>query len=473
MKILITPFAITMLASLGVSAQTYWQPLKEGQWPDYGIHSLHVDEAADLLYFGGNFKYIKNADDENILLLNGIGMWNGTEYGSMAVSDEDCPTGGSHPIRDITKYNNKIIVGTGCEYVGNLQVNGIASWDGMEWEALGNGIEGSVSSLLVLNDELIVGGSLTNIAGVPASLGKWNGQEWVVIPFPQNLDGGTPLITGMAFHNNELYIGGLFSYIIGGETYSNIIKYDGINWHPVYGGIRGSSYLTSMTIFQDQLYVAGAFIQAAGNAGNNIMRLGATGWEDVHGGVWGENIYQVHALHVHHDALYVSGSFEMVGDGVVARNIARWDGEKWCALGGGALNYMILDMETFRDTLIVAAGATLANGDIIKNISKWTGGDYVENCGLPVATNTLPLDSSIKLSPNPASDQAQLQLGGFHAPVQVRIFDALGRVMYERQATASQLETLQIPVRDWPQGIYQVQIQSGGKTLTRQVVVQR
>lgn len=79
----------------------------------------------------------------------------------------------------------------------------------------------------------------------------------------------------------------------------------------------------------------------------------------------------------------------------------------------------------------------------------------------------------ISLYPNPASDQVQLQLGGFHAPVQVRIFDALGRMMYERHAIASQLETLQIPVSDWPQGIYQVQIQSGGKTLTRQVAVQR
>ncbi|MFM9947759.1 MAG: T9SS type A sorting domain-containing protein [Saprospiraceae bacterium] len=80
----------------------------------------------------------------------------------------------------------------------------------------------------------------------------------------------------------------------------------------------------------------------------------------------------------------------------------------------------------------------------------------------------------ISLYPNPAINLLQLQIGGFHAPVQLRIFDALGREVYETQVdAASQVETLRIPVAAWPQGVYSVQIESGGKVLTQQVAVQR
>jgi len=84
------------------------------------------------------------------------------------------------------------------------------------------------------------------------------------------------------------------------------------------------------------------------------------------------------------------------------------------------------------------------------------------------------VDGLVSVYPNPATDLLHLQLGGFHAPVQVRIFDALGRQVYETQAdAAAQVETLRIPVATWPPGVYSVQLTSGGKVLTRQVVVQR
>ncbi len=80
----------------------------------------------------------------------------------------------------------------------------------------------------------------------------------------------------------------------------------------------------------------------------------------------------------------------------------------------------------------------------------------------------------VSVAPNPASDLLLLQLGGFHEPVSVRVFNALGQEIYETQVAASpQVETLRIPVATWPTGVYSVQIQSGGKVLTRQVAVQR
>ncbi len=278
----------------------------------------------------------------------------------------------------------------------------------------------------------------------------------------------------MVYFNDELYVGGNFEAIINGEIYEDIVKFDGTVWHPVDGSLFGSfSHVNSMVVFQNQLYIGGAFNASDGNAGNKIMRLGSNGWEDVHGGIWGENTSQVYKLLVHHDALYVSGTFDIVGDGVAAKSIAKWDGEKWCGLGGN-LDYFVQDMAVFRDTLIITASIELDNGYRIMNIAKWTGGDYVENCGLPVSTPVLPTDGDAKLSPNPASDLLHLQLGGFQTSIQVRIFNALGQEMYETQVDATpQVETLRIPVAAWPPGVYSVHIESGGKVLTRQVVVQR
>ncbi len=84
------------------------------------------------------------------------------------------------------------------------------------------------------------------------------------------------------------------------------------------------------------------------------------------------------------------------------------------------------------------------------------------------------VEGFISLYPNPATDYLDVQLGGFRAPVQVRIFNASGQQLYETQAEgALQVSTLRIPVADWPQGVYSVQLQTEGKTLTRQVAVQR
>jgi len=99
---------------------------------------------------------------------------------------------------------------------------------------------------------------------------------------------------------------------------------------------------------------------------------------------------------------------------------------------------------------------------------------FIDESFIVSSTHPDVFQGLISLYPNPATDLLHLQLGGFHAPVQVRIFDALGREVYETQvAAASQVETLRIPVAAWPQGVYNVQIVSEGKVLTRQVAVQR
>ncbi len=94
-----------------------------------------------------------------------------------------------------------------------------------------------------------------------------------------------------------------------------------------------------------------------------------------------------------------------------------------------------------------------------------------------LATATTDAEQAIaqlSIAPNPAGDYFQLQCKGLSAAAFIRIFNAQGQVMYETQTEgALQVSTLHIPVADWPQGVYSVQLQTEGKMLTRQVAVQR
>ena len=84
------------------------------------------------------------------------------------------------------------------------------------------------------------------------------------------------------------------------------------------------------------------------------------------------------------------------------------------------------------------------------------------------------LKGVVSLFPNPTSNWLYLQICCFQIPVQVRIFDDKGRQVYEEQRAASNvMEEWCIWVRDWPPGLYLVQIETGGHVVTRKIVVQQ
>lgn len=91
-----------------------------------------------------------------------------------------------------------------------------------------------------------------------------------------------------------------------------------------------------------------------------------------------------------------------------------------------------------------------------------------------VSTTKPGIGGVLGVYPNPASEWLYVQIGGFQMPVQVRIFDDRGRQVYEGQRAASNvMEEWCIWVRDWPPGLYLVQIETGGHMVTRKIIVQQ
>jgi hypothetical protein len=60
---------------------------------------------------------------------------------------------------------SNLVVGGQFDLAGNTPANNLASWNGQNWENLGSGIDGFVSSITVINhSRLFVGGGF-NLAG--------------------------------------------------------------------------------------------------------------------------------------------------------------------------------------------------------------------------------------------------------------------------------------------------------------------
>jgi hypothetical protein len=93
-----------------------------------------------------------------------------------------------------------------------------------------------------------------------------------------------------------------------------------------------------LTVFDDgngpSLFAAGSFMTAGGNEARNIAKWDGSTWSALGSGT--DN--SVFALTAFDDgcgpALYAGGMFGTAG-GLAVRDIAKWDGSSWSALGGG------------------------------------------------------------------------------------------------------------------------------------------
>jgi hypothetical protein len=185
-----------------------------------------------------------------------------------------------------------------------------------------------------------------------------------------------------------LYAGGSFMHA-GGAPASFIAKWDGSGWHEVGGGMSGTAVnVYALTVFDDgagpALYAAGIFEQAGGVIVNSIARWDGTQWSDLAGGINDHGYPDLLALAVFDDgtgpALYAGGRFITIG-GVMSRNIARWDGAQWSALGTGTAGgdgvHALAVFDDGTGPALYAAGSfAQVNGIPANNIAKWDGSTW-------------------------------------------------------------------------------------------------
>lgn len=118
---------------------------------------------------------------------------------------------------------------------------------------------------------------------------------------------------------------------------------------------------------QGNLYVAGAF-RSAGPLVTSIAKWDGERWSAL-----GEADSTIKALALDGQGnLYAGGYFSTIG-GVAAAKIARWDGATWAPVGAGAGGFVEALAVDSQNQLYMGGNFCISGGDLLCNIAKWDG----------------------------------------------------------------------------------------------------
>lgn len=296
-----------------------WEPIGSGT--NNIVNCIACDSKYNY-YIGGEFTTVGKKP------MNYFAKWNGSYWESLNANLPEYSHENEYSYVNtiLVDSNDNIIIGGKFKYIGNppVEVNSIAKYDGTTWSGFGGGlyllnfrplalIPGEVKSIAFDSDNNLCVGGRFNVAKInpnlPISIGvnvnnigplaKFDGEKWIAIG-QDNYSLTSEYfytINSIVFdNNNNLYIGGAFSIydkIIKEVIAQNVAKWNGTTWD----GLDFKNFIFSS--------VASGYILSLSYISYN-------------------NNYFI----------YAGGSFSSLGRNL-ARNIARWDGNTWSAIGEG------------------------------------------------------------------------------------------------------------------------------------------
>jgi hypothetical protein len=240
---------------------------------------------------------------------------------------------------------------------GGVSVRALARWDGRNWMNVSSGLTAVVYPLtvyaLAVHDAgdgagpaLYAGGQFVVLRDGSAprcnGVARWDGGRWRAVG--EGVDGTVYALASFDDGSGpRLYAAGLSN-----GTLAGISDWDGTAWRWLGTGLRradgsrGTGY--ALVTYNDgsgsALYVGGSFETADGVLCRNLAKWNGAAFQSVGGGVrlgLGANAV-VRAFHVlplnGAPRLVIGGAFSQAGD-IAATNVALWDGEAYSALGQG------------------------------------------------------------------------------------------------------------------------------------------
>lgn len=457
MKIKLT--IIGLLHVCQCCAQQHWQAMGLGLQNPNSTTSMYNDTVNNLLYIAGQFGEV-NGNNQR-----GIAAWDGVSWYSLGDGIDSCSTCGTltNGTWDMARFGSYLYIAGGFDWVGEIGAKNLARWDGVNWDTIPGGQpNGSVGDIEVFNNELYICGWFDSVGNVPTcGIARWDGSSWQDVGNYDFAASGD--LAEMEFYHGNLYVGGLFD-----DPQSNscrLAKWDGSSWQFMTNDLTGSIVdVRDFIVYDDELYVSGLFYQAAGNAGNSIMRWNDTIWRDVGGsaGFYSHNVPQVRQMYVHNGKLFCAGNFEIIG-GIFAFGLASWDGTNWCGYNTSfTVNSQecgTINLAFYQDTLYVGGGFFIVDGDSMNGIAKWIGGGYVDTCGnttgISEQSNLITL---LHVYPNPSSSIITFQFLD-NSTHEIMVSDQLGREIWRKESSES---TVEFPANDFSAGMYFYRIEESG-----------
>jgi len=243
---------------------------------------------------------------------------------------------------------------------GDPNADYLAKWNGSTWVAVKAGLNGIVYALTFdASGNLYIGGAFTDC-------GDANGDYIVKL----GSDGSTltSLGTGLkgycfalAIDNSgNLYVSSNNSLAVGGIAYATYIaKWDGTTWSALSTGLN-QTVNAIVVDKENNVYIAGLFANIGDANGDGIVKWTGTAFESLGTGVLGG---ECRALAIDGNGnLYAGGDFGSVGGVANTAYIAKWNGQKWEAVGdsvNGAVYKLLI-----KNNIVYLSGSFTEAGDI-------------------------------------------------------------------------------------------------------------
>ncbi|WP_425422171.1 T9SS type A sorting domain-containing protein [Phaeodactylibacter xiamenensis] len=389
-----------------------WQTLNGGT--DWNVADLFADTVSGQLFISGAFQHTGNIE------ANGVAVWDGSEFETFGTGVDNCITTCPVVVSVAMWQGDLFCSPTSYSMGGVLDPKGLMRWNGEMWNKVGGGLSflsgnnGLVYDFLPQDSSLILLGGF-QLAGTDTvyNVARWNGEQLTSLGFPYaNPELGIiGKVQSGLIKDGTLYVGGNFQKELGIENTIDFAWFFNGNWHQSDQNIKGGNDdIGKMITYKGEIYVGGNFRVSSGNAGNAIMRFQDGIFVDV-GGSFDSELANIRDMVVFDGKLFVFGLFNSVGGGIPAQNIASWDGEKWCGYGFD-FDHLIRTAEVLGDRLYIGGPFDSINYQPYNHLAFWEGELEPTVCGNLV--NTAPIEKRTKirlnLFPNPTSSALHIQL---------------------------------------------------------------
>ncbi|HMP36603.1 MAG TPA: hypothetical protein PKC43_04070 [Phycisphaerales bacterium] len=349
----------SMGRSIAVWNGASWRPVTAGLDGHVRALTLWNDggPGGPAIYAGGTFAF-SPAGLNRIGRFNpsgeGLGLgWNALGPGLTSASPVGVRVNALHGVDHDEPGGPALYAAGRFQSAGGLAAANIAKWSGSGWSPLGPGISGTgvgdIESVCVFDEGsgpmTFAGFGTTPVPGQPVpirSIARWDGVEWSAVG--GGVEGSTPtalsVVKALAVFDDgsgpALYAGGTFTKA-GGVPANNIARWDGAQWHALGAGITGGS-VTALHVHDDgggpALYVGGLFSAAGGVPAASIARWKNGAWSALGSGVAGGVVAAMATWDDGQggDAKLICGGAFTVAGGQSIRRLARWNGTSWSAL---------------------------------------------------------------------------------------------------------------------------------------------
>ncbi len=419
------------------------------------IGRLFTDTISNKLYAVGGFISIGGKK------CYGVASWDGQNWDSLGSGIKEFPNfDGIQNVSDIVRFNNEIYICGAFYKCGGKNINGIARWNGTEWNNVGGILNYTNLSTLpsgakmeVYQNELYFVGSFTSIGSVNSNgIAKWDGQTWTDLS--QNFPNDCYLnLFDLLHFNNEFYVGGNTNCSTSPEE--RLLKKVGNSWVSVGPGFNIDATINRLTIFQNQLYIGGYFFTRYANVDNSMVHFDGVNYFPTAGGILPSNLWD---MFEYNNELYVCGQLDFAGFQQVG-GIAKWTGTQWSNPNLLLYKALILpsvpngrtgtarSMAEYNGKLVIAGSFDQINGITVYNIASvdFTSGIF----------NPKP-NSIFKIYPNPTNTTLTVQAKDLAQLESIQVYNALGQLVLTQKA---EIENM-IDVSGFSKGLYIVEVRT-------------